>query len=505
MDPVEKFLKTEIKIPSPPAIAVRILDVVKKNNASFGELAGIISADPALTAKILMVANSSFYSLNSKVDNIQRALSIIGVDALKNIALSFVIAGKMKGTPEGGFNFDFFWKRAITAAVGAELLAPMVKHRSDDTFVTALLQDIGIVIMFFCRPEDYSKVLDEKKAAGLQVCAAEKQLFGFDHQELGAEVLKRWGLPESIYMPIRHHHHDSPVPDDYALQTDILLLSDDVSSAYHGTRSTSKILEIKKILGEKFGISDADIANYIDSVAEKSVEILSSFEIDPGDMKPYSQILLEANEELGKLNFSYEQLVLELKQAKEEAESLAQDLKLANARLRELASRDGLTGLYNHRYFQEAMARELSEAVRYGRSFALIMFDIDHFKKINDNYGHPRGDIVIKAISQTIMEMVRNCDIVARYGGEEFAIILPETELVGATILADRVRKSIEALEMVADGLTIKATVSIGVSNFVPKKSPNKKAAMIDSADKALYDSKRNGRNRVTAIDTATT
>ncbi len=499
-DKIQALLKNNVKLPSPPAIALRILETVRKEDSSFDELAEIISSDPALTAKILKVANSSFYSLNSKVDSIPRALSILGVDVLKNIALSFVIASKMKGTSQGGFDFDYFWKRAITAAVGAELLAPLLKHRSDDTFVTSLLQDIGVVVLYFCRTDDYSKVLDEKRASGIPVCEIEKQIFGFDHQEVGYEILKQWGLPESIYTPIRYHH-GKDAPAEYSLQAEILHLADTVSSAYHGTRSNHMIMEIKEVLKDKYNLDETDVGNYIDSIAEKSVDILSSFEIDPGDMKPYSQILAEANEELGKLNLSYEQLVLELKQAKEEADNLARDLKLANERLRELASRDGLTGLYNHRFFQDTLSRELSEAVRYGRFFSLIMFDIDHFKKVNDNYGHPRGDIVIKTMSTVVTRLTRACDIVARYGGEEFAIILPETDLKGAAILAERIRSQVEAEEINAEGLVIKATISIGVTNFVPKKSPPQKAAIIDAADRALYASKEAGRNRVTLID----
>jgi diguanylate cyclase (GGDEF)-like protein len=244
-------------------------------------------------------------------------------------------------------------------------------------------------------------------------------------------------------------------------------------------------------------VVEDDLESIIDSVANKSVEILSFFEIDPGNMKPFSQIFQEANEELGKLNLSYEQLIVELKQAKEKAENFAQELKKANERLRDMAFKDGLTGLYNHRYFQDLMDSELSRAIRYKRPFSLIMLDLDHFKKINDKYGHPVGDLVLKEVSKTIKITVRDSDIAARYGGEEFAIVLPETELKGAAMTAERLRKAVEQLEIDTKGCRIDVTVSVGVTCYHPTIEKIDKSEILAEADNALYNSKNKGRNMI--------
>ena len=503
MTTITEFFEDDIQIPSPPAIAVRILEAVKKDEASFDELAKIISSDPALSAKILKVTNSSFYTLPQKIDSIPKALGVLGTNTLKNIALSFVIAKDLRGPSEGGFDFDFFWKRALTAAVSADLLSAAISDKNEDTFVTALLQDVGIVIMYLCKTRDYLRVMDEKIASSLTIEEAEKKIFNFDHQELGSEVLKHWGIPETIYGPVRYHHEYNDIPQNLQVASNLLLLSDKMSSVYHGTRSAEKFQDIKNIIYKEYGIEEENLESLIDSVAERCVEIFSFFEIDPGNMKPFSQILQEANKELGKLNLTYEQLIVELKQANEKAEKLAQGLKKANEKLREMALRDGLTGLYNHRYFQDNLDNELSRSKRYKNPFSLIMLDLDHFKRINDTYGHPVGDIVLKEVSKVIKEIIRESDTAARYGGEEFAIILPETELKGAAIVAERIRGAVELLDVDASGSNLTVTISIGVTCYQNSMGSIEKSEIIAAADSALYDSKKAGRNKVSVVDMA--
>ena len=119
MNSIQQQIKTGLKLPSPPAIAVRILEAINDDQSSYDELGKIISADPALASRILQTANSPFYGLPSKVDSIERATAVLGCNALKNIALSFVIAKELMSASQDAFDFDFFWKRSVTAAVSA--------------------------------------------------------------------------------------------------------------------------------------------------------------------------------------------------------------------------------------------------------------------------------------------------------------------------------------------------------------------------------------------------
>ena len=497
MDAVQRRINRNVEIPSPPAIAIRIIETIQNGDGGLDALTKIIASDPALVSKILRVANSSFYGAASKVTNLQRAVSILGQEAVKNITLSFVIASSLKGYEAGSFDFDHFWKRSVTAAVAAELLEKPLKASPVDIFVSAMLQDIGIIIMYLSRPDDYNKVLDEKRASTKSVLEVERRIFGFDHQTMGAQALRDWGLPESLYRPVAHHHEPSQCHSGDRLHCEVLNLSDRLSSIYHGQECNLKIQTLKTELHNNFGIEAKQVDELVDSVGEKSIALMSCFELDAGEMKPYSQILQDANAELGKLNLSYEQLVMELRQAKQKAEDLAQELKVVNQKLRQMATRDGLTGIYNHRAFQDMLTKELAKAVRYRFPVSLILFDLDHFKSVNDQFGHPAGDQVLIRVSARISELIRATDVFARYGGEEFAVILPQTDLKGAVVLSERLRRGIEVLEIKTDSATIQVTISLGTVTHDPNARVPENATMIQAVDKALYNSKRTGRNKL--------
>lgn len=178
--------------------------------------------------------------------------------------------------------------------------------------------------------------------------------------------------------------------------------------------------------------------------------------------------------------------------------SVAFTRALLYQRMEKLATTDGLTELNNHRHFQELLSKEIERTRRYGSSVALLLMDIDHFKSFNDTYGHPVGDLVLKEISQCIKRSLRANDIPARYGGEEFTVIIPESNEQGALIIAERIRSTIENHVINSNDRQLRVTVSIGVAAY-PSLATNQ-PQLIDSADKALYNSKEHGRNRVTVF-----
>jgi two-component system cell cycle response regulator len=166
------------------------------------------------------------------------------------------------------------------------------------------------------------------------------------------------------------------------------------------------------------------------------------------------------------------------------------------ATLEQLSVIDGLTQVYNHRFFESELRRLFDVAARHARPLALAMIDIDHFKRINDTFGHRAGDLVLTEVSTTIAQNVRGSDVLARYGGEEFAVVLPEARLADAALLGERLREAV-ANATVRDAFgSVRVTISVGIA-AIPAPGIDSPARLIEAADSAMYAAKSAGRNRV--------
>lgn len=420
----------------------------------------------------------------------------MGIGLLTNVALSFILVGNFKKSLGDEFDFDYFWKRAVTAAVGASIIAKKICRNNDHIFIAALLHDIGILIASICLPS-YRDIFDGNRHDERSFNSVEQDRFGLSHAELGSEILSLWGLPEKITTPIVFHQQPHLAPSDAACSARVINLADKLSAVFHGRPAPKKLKEFREELNQNYNLSDTTINKLIEEISEQNSEILSFFDI-PGELtKSAAQILQEANETLSNLNLSNHQLANQYQQEKEQAQKASAELSAANAELSRMAFQDSLTGLYNLRYLHDHLDRELQRAARYNSVFSFIMFDIDDFKRVNDTYGHQAGDKMLQQIATTSLNTMRNTDVVARYGGEEFAIFLPETTLAVAAEIAERLRTNIDQISMDWKGEKISVTISLGISLYCPKTANLTKNQIIAIADAGLYRSKKNGKNRV--------
>ena len=177
---------------------------------------------------------------------------------------------------------------------------------------------------------------------------------------------------------------------------------------------------------------------------------------------------------------------------------LKNEVKQAMAKMAKMSTKDALTGLYNRRYFMEICDRETSGVQRYKSSLVLCLMDLDHFKNINDTYGHQCGDEVLKIFSELVLESIRKSDIACRYGGEEFAVLFPHTAIKDALSMCERFRKTIENHPIPYNEATVNVTVSMGLSPFYP--DTDSFSSVIHKADKALNRAKKEGHNRIVAM-----
>ena len=246
-------------------------------------------------------------------------------------------------------------------------------------------------------------------------------------------------------------------------------------------------------------LPDGTGLEFLEAVNSKGIETPVVVITGQGDELIASRIIQAgAYDYLPKAKVSGKALLRIISNALEKA-GLKREMRMAQQKLAEMSVRDELTGMFNQRYFREALEREVSGAQRYGHGLALCMIDLDHFKRVNDTHGHLCGDRVLHEFGRLLNDSIRKYDVGCRYGGEEFAVILPDTSLDKALSLCERFRERVKEHEFTYENLTLHITTSVGVAAR-PAGGIITGRQLVDLADKALYQAKSQGRNLVVTI-----
>ncbi len=488
------------ELPTLPTVASKLISLTSKEETTMADIARLVSQDIALSAKILKVSNSAFYSFPQQIGSIQQAVSVLGINAVRSLVLSFSFLSMKKGKAETRFDFKKFWERSLASAVAAKLILERVKGAdTEEIFVAGLLQNLGELILARTFPSEYNDVLQVIEDKQYDSIGAEESTFGINHSFIGAEVAKSWGFPEILVLPIQHHHEpDKCTSKDTKIQYSVkaTYLSDILINILYSKKPEEYHKQFRKEAQKLLKLNSKDIELILEQVHSRVQEAGSYFNLKIKSSKSVQEILQEANIRLSILNLDYDQINKQLVQAKIHLEKMTKELEEKNRILKNLANIDGLTGIYNHRYFQNGLDQEISRAIRHEYFISLLLIDIDHFKKFNDTYGHQIGDFILVEFARTLQENIREYDTLARYGGEEFAIILPETSNKDALIVGEKLRKTIETTIFKNTTEEYHVTASFGQAWCQPSTiSDFDKNSFINQADQALYEAKDKGRN----------
>ncbi|RKY83959.1 hypothetical protein DRQ09_09300 [candidate division KSB1 bacterium] len=501
---IKEIIKDEKELPSLSVVAAKVVSMATSDDVSASQIAETIKKDPALTAKILKVVNSSFYGFRKQITTLSQAIAILGLSAVRTLSLCISVLDRFPKKSDDSFNYQSFWERSLASAVASKIIAGKLGEKeTEEAFLAGLMQNIGGLIFAKYYPEEYAKILEEHYTLGTPIREMEKRKWGIDHAEIGNVLSTKWSLPEILTKSIRYHHSPEEAKDEsekIRRTINIVHLGDIIASIIYDVNKKSNLTLLREKVSQYFQFSEEDIDEIMNKVSSELEEAAQNFEISVSETKSYAEILQEANLELGKINLTYEQMNRELQKAIAKAEKLAEELQKANKKLKEQAITDGLTELYNHRFFFDLLEKEFSKSQRHKLPLSCIMMDIDFFKVFNDTYGHKQGDIVLKEVARILSESVRDGDIVARYGGEEFSVILPKTEKESARIVAERIRRKIEETAFPGGLEKGQVTISLGTSTMLNDEYDTP-GELVEAADKALYKAKENGRNRVESFD----
>ncbi len=617
---VVEHLKVSGRLPTPKGVALAVLELSRRENATLGEVAHVVQTDPALSGRLIKLTNTAS-RISRPVVSVQEAVARQGMASVRQLALGFSLIDQHRDGKCEAFDYEEYWSHSLLMALAMQALGERVRiAASDEMFVCGLLAQVGKLALATAYPHEFNDVLNTHRAdPGQALTALERQHLETDHLELGVALLSDWGIPRPFVEAIAHYEDAGyqPAPDSRASSLKLMLrlshfladlglaeadrhpamakewmaqateldipleaagaFIDEVMAAWKDwgellsirtaavptmaemNRSQAASAEenaplrilvadgntltrrrIMTLLAEEGGhvVYPADNGNEALTlamdvlphviIAHHNLSSLSGPELCQAlretEEGRQMHILMMADDRddarltqaheagadgytpstigasgLRAMLYAAQRLVsLQNDWAKDRAQlrQVAAELAVANRRLANAALTDLLTGLPNRRSAMDQLDQAWSAASRACAPLSIMLIDVDHFKRINDTYGHATGDIVLREVADILRAAARREDGVFRFGGEEFLVICPNTNLKSAMQSAERLRTALEKNPIVFGQAGETITASFGVAAREPSISSID--LLVRSADQSLYAAKEAGRNQAT-------
>jgi diguanylate cyclase (GGDEF)-like protein len=488
---IETRIKAQIDFPSPSKVAVEVISLARNPNVQITKVAEAISRDPAMTAKVLRIANSAFYAQRRPSENIRQALVIIGLNAALTLALSFSLVSSWRACKPNGLDYRRFWRRTLISATASRAFGEISRAGHDEElFLAGLLQDIAMLAIDRSSATFYDKLPPD--AAHSTAIEYERQQLGKDHSAIGAMLLKVWNLPDRLCeaITLSHDHAAQGSTPEMTKFARCVALGSDLADAALTKDRTAALASVANRSRSALGLRDEQFTEVVGRVLKlipEAEELYETSIIEPED----AEILMAQAREL---------LTLRNLQSLQEVNALRETAGILLNKTEELEDankRDPLTGTLNRNWLDRTLDREFTQAVMFGRALSIAMVDLDHFKTVNDTFGNAAGDKVLQACATALNSAVRGSDMVGRYGGEEFLIIFPGTDREIARKVSERIVATMAKLEHQFGTARITTTVSVGVATFTAQQRFANAVELVNAADHALYAAKLRGRNCV--------
>jgi diguanylate cyclase (GGDEF)-like protein len=481
-------------LPSLPAIVIKIMDASQDPDIGIADVANILKVDPALSAKLLKVANSPMYARQREISNLRDALSLLGLDSSLTIALSFSLVSSLQSSTNATHIYDAFWRRSIlSASIARELGIALKRSNVEDFFLTSLLQDIGILAVDSIEPDALTENCNRNHQSRI---TCEQKKWGVDHSDIGAWLLQLWHFPERIYNAVLHSHVTCNIPpkSNSILFIQCINLSNRLCDIWLEDDREPHLKDTFNSLNQLFDFDQASFNQLINKVDALLPEMSRLFEVTLLDNKDREDVLNDAQQILMENSIN---IIKKNVECQNQIRTLTEQAKNCE----DASNKDHLTDVYNRKRIEDLLNEEFFKSKAQKMPLSLAFIDIDDFKPINDTFGHLAGDKVLREIAAFFAHNIRKHDIIARYGGDEFLLMLPNTNADEATQLLNRISQELQALPGTEfDNNILKVSTSIGMATHMEKVNYGSPKDLINSADKALYSSKKSGKNKITCL-----
>lgn len=482
---MEKVLASECRFPSIPGVAQQVLALANSQESKHGELANILSKDPAIASTILRYVNSSAYSSSGEVESLERAAVIMGFNAIISVALSFTLVDTLKAQQGGSLDYPLLWRRSLLSAIAAKAMGAAIREPDlEPLFLAGLLQDIGMLALDYAKLGIY-RGLNEHQAVHDHVCKHEIHELNLDHARFGGWLLDKWGLPKRISLAVAHSH-----------QTPF-------SRAGERSDSFESCVAISGVVADFFLDRKRHAANY-----QRLLDLLArGLNIDAEGAK---HLLFTVRSSLTEMSGVFEKLTA-TPQERRILEGMARDAlaKISAEGGREqvlvvptednlaeptysrfLAEIDNLRGVLSNSVF----AAKLDAIVQADpeRKLNIVLIRINNFKAIEVEHGTKVATLLLRAIGRNLVSSHRANDLVTRYG-DTFGIALVDASSTGARIATARITDQLrENIYSIGEGRRVELAISAGIA----AGCPNREVALgegLKIASKALLEASAAG------------
>lgn len=446
-------------LPSPPTVAAHLIEIANDPEAELAQLADAIATDPALTAKILRVANSPLYARHRKSANLRQALSLLGLDTAVVLSLSFSLPAPLNDDGDGGLDVAHLWRRSLLGATAAkELGRSRARNDLEELFLCGLLQYLGMLALERIEPGIYGDA-GARQYYGAAAAAYERRVLDCDHAQVGAWLLAHWGLPDKFAEAVRDRLNvDSEVSDPNVSEFSLCVaISSYVAEIWLDEAASGASHDgITRLLIRAFDLPEEQVHALMQRVREAIPEIEQLFgtqlmtSVDADLMREQAQELA-----------AMRNLMIVTERAGPNHPTAAWgDTGDDDAHAWPV---DPLTGIYNRQSIDDILASEFASANRHGWPVALLIVEIDGFEDLKERHGEAVAGDVLRRLSAVIGGATRKLDIVGRYAEYAFAIVMPGHGTAEARDVGSRILDCLEtATHADKQGGQFRVTASVG-------------------------------------------
>lgn len=476
-------------LPTIPAIAMKVVELTSGDNVSMKALADAIQNDQALAAKILRTVNSSMYALRTKCSSINQAIVMLGLSAVKTLALGFTLVNAIKDSKTEGFDLEDHWRRALYTGIAARILANKARLPSaEECFLGGLLQDVGMIAMYQTFGQQYLRAIAHAEGDHRKVPKYELEHFELQHADVGAMLAHRWKLPENLVMPIKYHERPTAAPIEYTGVVRAVGIGNIAAEVLTANEPVEPLRRFYQRCEQWFALDAAQADDVLKAITAAAREVAKLLTVPTGQIIKADEVLEKAREQLKAIEIPTDEHGSQANPGKDPQ------------------AVDDLTGVASRFQFDRTMVAAFEQTRAGVGPLSIAMFDVDGIDDLNEQFGHEAGDTVLISVAGRLESVIAPLSgMVARFDGGRFIAILPRMDRASAVRASEQARQVVSALpiKLVAarsgapSEVSVTASVGVAAVDTTMIRRFEEPAALIAIVEQAVKAAKKAGKNTI--------